>query len=478
MFGLFRKKTQLEQHIAKDGIEHAAERFAEILSRKLPTREIAYQFILEELDGASQGNAASQRFAQSSGIPPEEYEGALSNSNPDVDGPGGPQQLLLALSLELVNNQALMAEFRCKVDDKIMRRFSLGKYAGSVVPTQIQETRVVGKSHDVVHAAPEKKGSLIDIVEKKHATALGLFEDLNRDLGSYIEENEHDDPLRKMAYAYARRTAIAGLYFQGIQGQNAVKYVQDIFVGFQLTTGQTIEFQREAARQATELVASYVPRLTRECESVLFYYTREGTTAVELAKNQDCFDIDPFEDDPVSIDKCLDLIETMLETFKDAGLNTAAKSNDARQKTLIDVVEKASTAKLGAFASMCDDVKTASDKFVGDDILFASAGYALILGACGTYVAGGVNPKLITDYCDTAKTLMADIGGNQELHRVCKKQAVDLASTYVHKLSHDAAEVIMETGLKFNVFAEGGKGRMSPEQVVQHAGRIARDTGA
>jgi len=35
MFKFFRKKTQLEQLIAKDGIEHATEGFAEIISGKL-----------------------------------------------------------------------------------------------------------------------------------------------------------------------------------------------------------------------------------------------------------------------------------------------------------------------------------------------------------------------------------------------------------------------------------------------------------
>lgn len=44
MFGLFRKKTQLEQLIAKDGIEHATERVSEIVSGKMPTREVAYRF--------------------------------------------------------------------------------------------------------------------------------------------------------------------------------------------------------------------------------------------------------------------------------------------------------------------------------------------------------------------------------------------------------------------------------------------------
>jgi len=129
VFGLFKKKSQLEQLIAKDGMEHATARFAEIVSQKLHTREVAYQFILEELDGASQGNAAAQGFARNSGIPASAYSGALGNSNAEIDGPEGPQQLLLALSMQLMPNQALMAEFRCRVDDHVMKRFRLGKYA-------------------------------------------------------------------------------------------------------------------------------------------------------------------------------------------------------------------------------------------------------------------------------------------------------------------------------------------------------------
>lgn len=129
MFGLFKKKSQLEKLIAKDGIEHATARFAEIVSQKLPTREVAYRFILEELDGASQGNEASQSFAKNSGIPASAYSGALGNSSSEIDGPDGPQQLLLALSMQLMPDQARMEEFRCRVDDNVMKRFKLGKYA-------------------------------------------------------------------------------------------------------------------------------------------------------------------------------------------------------------------------------------------------------------------------------------------------------------------------------------------------------------
>lgn len=129
MFGFFKKKTQMERLIAQDGIDHVTTRFAEIIAHKIPTKAIAYQFIIQELDGASRGNTASQRFAKDSGIAPTAYRDALANSNSDVDGPDGPQQLLLGLSMDLARNPDLMAEFRCKVDDKIMQKFRLGQYA-------------------------------------------------------------------------------------------------------------------------------------------------------------------------------------------------------------------------------------------------------------------------------------------------------------------------------------------------------------
>ncbi|MGV0034571.1 MAG: hypothetical protein ACNYPE_06290 [Candidatus Azotimanducaceae bacterium WSBS_2022_MAG_OTU7] len=75
------------------------------------------------------GHSASELFASNSGIHPDKYKGALSNSIPEINGPNGPQQLLIVLPFELMENQDLMAEFRCMIDKKIMQRFGLGKYA-------------------------------------------------------------------------------------------------------------------------------------------------------------------------------------------------------------------------------------------------------------------------------------------------------------------------------------------------------------
>lgn len=137
MFGFGRKKSQLEKAIEKDGIEHATDRVAEIVAAKIPNRDIAYRFILEELDGASMGNDASKIYANNSGISPSEYKGALSNSIPEVDGPDGPQQLLAGMSMHLAGNQKLMGQFRCKVGEKIMKRFGFGRYDdGTQKPAQ------------------------------------------------------------------------------------------------------------------------------------------------------------------------------------------------------------------------------------------------------------------------------------------------------------------------------------------------------
>lgn len=125
MFGFSKKKTQVQEHIDQDGIEHATTRFSEIISQDLTTRELAYQFILEEVEAASQGNKVAMKFASESGILSSEYEGAMRKSCPEIDK---PQQLLLGLSLQLKDNFNLMVEFRIKIDDKIMKKFCLGKY--------------------------------------------------------------------------------------------------------------------------------------------------------------------------------------------------------------------------------------------------------------------------------------------------------------------------------------------------------------
>lgn len=163
MFGFGRKKSQLEKAIEKDGIEHATDRVAEIVAAKIPNMEIAYRFILEEIEGASMGNDASKIFAKSSGISPSEYKGAMDNSIPEVDGPDGPQQLLAGMSMHLIGNQELMAKFRCKVDEKIMNKFGLGRYNGNQNPAHKSVGAENGRHSTAVEAGQTLDGAYIAI---------------------------------------------------------------------------------------------------------------------------------------------------------------------------------------------------------------------------------------------------------------------------------------------------------------------------
>ena len=102
------------------GLDRASQLYAHIVRLKIKNREDRLQFILEELDGASQGNNKARDFARNSGIPASKYAGALDRSYPAVDGPDGPQQFLRMASMRLMSDQELMVDFTLAVVRRIM----------------------------------------------------------------------------------------------------------------------------------------------------------------------------------------------------------------------------------------------------------------------------------------------------------------------------------------------------------------------
>lgn len=129
MFGIFKNKTDAEKKIQSIGIESYAYEVANTISGMLKTNSLIYQFVLEELDAASQGNSASKSFVLKSGISKDKYTGAMNRSSKEIDGPGGPQQYLLSICFQLKSDMETLVNFRLKVLDNLMKKFSLGKYA-------------------------------------------------------------------------------------------------------------------------------------------------------------------------------------------------------------------------------------------------------------------------------------------------------------------------------------------------------------
>ena len=91
--------------------------------------EIIRQLVLEDIEGASMGNAKAKAFAQSSGFSSKEYIGALKNSIPEVDGPEGIKTYLDEMAMKWMPDINKVADCRLAATDYIMRAYQLGKYS-------------------------------------------------------------------------------------------------------------------------------------------------------------------------------------------------------------------------------------------------------------------------------------------------------------------------------------------------------------
>ncbi len=109
----FKKKFNLGEEI---------DRVHEIVSSKIHSKRVAKQFILEELDAASQGDDKAKMLVSQSGFSSNEYKGAMRKSFEEVDGSQGPQQALLRECMSF-EDKNVMVEVRVSVIEKIINKF-------------------------------------------------------------------------------------------------------------------------------------------------------------------------------------------------------------------------------------------------------------------------------------------------------------------------------------------------------------------
>jgi len=159
------------------------------VDEKITTNAVAKQFILEEIEGASLGNEKSQRFAEFSGFNVTEYTGAMIDKTFDeVDGIKSPQQILMFechIPLKDIIGNDIALDIRLQVVDKIMKKYSLGKYS-------FQNIRFSLKSFS------SNSCIFLDIYEEHLIYDTKKFEKVsesryyNQETKVYIEINEND----------------------------------------------------------------------------------------------------------------------------------------------------------------------------------------------------------------------------------------------------------------------------------------------
>lgn len=118
-----------EKSVIQDGPEYAGMRVAQIINEKITSRDLAKQFVLEELDAARQGNDHAIKFVNQSGFNPNEYIGAMSKTHWVGDESELEHlQLYFRYFLMQIKDIDLMVKLSTSTVNEIMKTYNLGKY--------------------------------------------------------------------------------------------------------------------------------------------------------------------------------------------------------------------------------------------------------------------------------------------------------------------------------------------------------------
>lgn len=155
----------------------------------------------------------------------------------------------------------------------------------------------------------EKEQKLVDVVRKTHNLQCGIFGNISDDLGDL--QIPELSPKVRMAYAYARRFAAAGLYVQGVFSYDQYMYICTVFMSFQITTakdanllpGEDVSFQEDALYQAAELLITYDRRFN--ISFIKFFGTILNTQGKSF----------PVLPSGSSYEKTMDVIEKQIALF-------------------------------------------------------------------------------------------------------------------------------------------------------------------
>lgn len=289
--GKTQDSTDFEKQVRKDGVAHAGKRIAEELTERMEiltartgtkVKELAKQFVLEELDAARHGDEFAQNFARESGYKPSEYIGAMEETKwKGEESELEHLQLFVRVFTSKISDPTVRVKLSIAIVDEFMKHWKLGKYKVVSENNQGHRDAIAGYSRfcegiedsefedenyeDNDFDDSDNELRLIDVVKKISNLHEGVFANINNNLGEHFSQGNvsRSSPIILMAYAYARRTAAAGLFLQGVFDRGTYKIASSTFTAMQLHTGHTVEFQEEAGRQAEELLVSYDSRLDK-----------------------------------------------------------------------------------------------------------------------------------------------------------------------------------------------------------------------
>jgi len=143
---------------ATNVVENYATDFFIDIDKSITSQYIAEQFVYEELDAARYGCDEAIHFAKKSGVKKELYLNAMSSSLKEVDGEKGPQEKLHAKTFPLMtkDNKDLVTKVRILTVEKVMNKYSIGKYEKKITKLTLENSNLVFIHKDAVLIEDER----------------------------------------------------------------------------------------------------------------------------------------------------------------------------------------------------------------------------------------------------------------------------------------------------------------------------------
>ena len=131
MFNFFKRKqanNEIMKIVNEIGIDNASKLFATHIDEYIPNHHVAYEFIMQELDGARQGNYLAKKFVEDSGVSKNEY---LNKLLLDSDADEASNALNIISSF-INHDMELSINIRLKILENIMMKYKIGKFSNNI----------------------------------------------------------------------------------------------------------------------------------------------------------------------------------------------------------------------------------------------------------------------------------------------------------------------------------------------------------
>lgn len=443
-----KQESKLKRIIEEDGLTATINMLTDLTNQKISSKKVALQFVLEELDGASQGNETSIAFARNSGFSEDEYENAIMNSIVDVDGSDGPQAFLNIL-IEL-NDRELMSKMRIAIVDNIMQIWKLGKYEETIRHVDNHNITNVENAKDYVNQGVvyAQSGDLNKaIVEFKQAIKLNnKYDFAYYNLGiTYSEVGESllaiecftktIDINPKFYQAYARRGAE---YYK--LDEDANKAIKDFTEALAIEPLDIVSYYRLGQiMKDIEMFADSVENLTKviglDTNFTPAYILRgeiyyiQGNHSLALCDAEIACELGDC---------------TLMELLK--------KEKRTQVKRLIDLVEKKAKLDVGIFGNIQNDLA----EYISiagqneDKLRMMAYGYARRSSAAGLFLQGVFGKTEYVHASDMFKKLQLITGHTKEFQIDATNQSNELIASYDRRLTPEMISSItslVELGL-------------------------------